>query len=268
MTRRRVDYDQVAPEYDRRYAQARRYGRVEALLRLASALNARRILEVGCGTGYWLAHLRAMGDELYGLDPSMRMLEQAQRREGHLRLIGGMAEHLPFPERAFDLLFCVQAIHHFAQAQRFIEQAHRVLDEGGALAIVGSDQRHRRDEWYVYNYFEGTLETDLRRKPSWPTIRAWFAEAGFADVGLSIVEEINDPKQGREVLGDPFLRKNGCSQLALLTDAAYAEGLARIKAALSRAEARGKSLTFPCRFSVAMLSGHKPGPGNQSGKAR
>ncbi len=266
MTKPRVDYDRVAPEYDRRYSVARRYGRVEALLRLASRLDARRILEVGCGTGYWLAQLRAFGDVLYGLDPSTGMLKQAQRREGHLRLTGGRAEHLPFREQALDLVFCVQAIHHFAQPQRFVDQAYRVLEHGGALAIVGSDQRHPPDDWYVYNYFEGTLETDLRRKPSWTTITPWLEEAGFVDIGLSIVEEINDPKQGRQVLRDPFLRKNGCSQLALLTDEAYALGLARIKAALAKAAARGESLTFPCRISIAMLTGHKHGPEENPGR--
>lgn len=260
MSRAHVDYDQIAPEYDRRYAVPGSHGRTDALLRLASSLQANRILEVGCGTGYWLHQLTAVQSALFGLDPSMGMLKQAKRHSSALHLIDGVAENLPFPSRTFDITFCVQAIHHLANPRRFVQEAHRVLERGGALAVVGSDPHQPQDAWYVYDFFEGTLATDVGRKPSWPTLTTWLEQAGFAQIDLTVVEEIDDPKQGCEVLSDPFLRKNGCSQLALLTDEAYAAGLARIKAALAAAEETGKPLVFPCRISIVMLTGRKLGP--------
>jgi hypothetical protein len=71
------------------------------------------------------------------------------------------------------------------------------------------------------------------------------------------VERIEDHKQGQEVLEDPFLRKDGASQLSLLRDEAYATGLARIRTALAAAEAAAKNLLFPVDISLQMLVGWK-----------
>jgi hypothetical protein len=84
------------------------------------------------------------------------------------------------------------------------------------------------------------------------------ADAGFERVALEAIERINDPKHGRSVLEDPFLQKNACSQLALLTDDAYEAGLRRIEAALKAAEAAGEGLVFRTDLSIAMLTGLKP----------
>jgi hypothetical protein len=80
---------------------------------------------------------------------------------------------------------------------------------------------------------------------------------GFKDLELAEVEHIVGHKRGREVLSDPFLQKQACSQLALLTDEAYADGLLRIKEDLTRAERRGETLTFETELTIEMLSGRK-----------
>jgi hypothetical protein len=110
----------------------------------------------------------------------------------------------------------------------------------------------------VYDYFEGTYQRDLERFPSWENVCAWMADAGFERVALEGIERICDPKHGRRVLEDPFLQKDACSQLALLTDEAYEAGLRRIEAALEAAEAAGEDLVFRTDLSIAMLTGHKP----------
>ena len=62
------------------------------------------------------------------------------------------------------------------------------------------------------------------------------------------------------MLDDPFLRKGSSSQLALLSDQAYAAGLARIDAALDRAEAADSELHFVVDVPLAMISGRAPAP--------
>lgn len=260
MTGPAVDYDRIAADYDRRYARTGPDGRTQAIERLADALKAKYTLEVGCGTGHWLEQLAEAGSTLlFGLDPSTGMLALARRRGTKLHLTNGVAESLPYREQVFALLLCVQAIHHLADPRSFIREAYRVLRDGGTIAILGSDPREPHDRWYVYDYFEHTLETDLRRKPSWPTLSSWLTQAGFADTKLTAAEQINDTKLGSEVLQDPFLSRNGCSQLALLSEEAYAAGIARIKAALKEAESSREPLAFPCRISISMLTGRKNG---------
>jgi ubiquinone/menaquinone biosynthesis C-methylase UbiE len=250
-----VDYDRIAPSYNQRFVGGGMRGTAAALRALAEGADAERILEVGCGTGHWLATLHPVSSQLYGLDLSAGMLEQAGRRQAPLALVRGRAGHLPFPDRCFDLVYCVNAIHHFQQQRTFVFEARRLLRRGGVLAVAGMDPRIHRGRWYVYDYFEGTYETDLARFPSSGTVLDWMAEAKLERVEWRWVERILDQKRGRAVFDHPFLQKDSCSQLALLSDEAYAAGLDRIEAALASAEAEGETLIFSTDLLLAMVVG-------------
>jgi ubiquinone/menaquinone biosynthesis C-methylase UbiE len=256
----RVDYDRIAPTYNRRFAEGEALSPTGRALRtLVDELGVGRMLEVGCGTGHWLASLRPLVGGLYGLDLSAGMLGQARARGAALHLVQGQANQLPYPDAFFDLVTCINAIHHFAQPQAFVTEARRVLRPGGALAVIGMDPHTRPGSWYVYDYFEGTWERDLARFPSWGTVLNWLLAAGFARTAWRPVEEIHDDKAGRAVFDDPFLEKTATSQLALLSDGDYRAGLDRIEAALVKAEASGKILTFPSDIYLSMLAGWTPG---------
>ncbi len=253
-----VDYNRIAPTYDCRFADGGQPGIAAALRALALELDAGRILEVGCGTGHWLSGLARTGAQAWGLDLSPGMLARARQRGAGFRLSLGRAGRLPYADAAFDLVYCVNAIHHFDEQPGFIHEARRVLRPGGALAVVGMDPHTSLDAWYVYDFFEGTRQGDLARFASWGTILDWMVQAGFSEARWRCVDKIHDPKVGRAVFDDPFLQKDACSQLTLLEEEAYAAGLRRIEAALARAEARGESLVFPSDITTAMLSGWVP----------
>lgn len=267
-----VDYDRLASTYNQRFGESDdRSGTTEALLNVVHELGAAlgrapRVLEVGCGTGKWLADLSPASPGLFGLDLSMGMLRQARRQQVSLSLSRGQAERLPFPARSFDLVYCVNAIHHFDRPAAFVSEACRLLRPGGRLAVIGMDPHGRRESWYVYRYFEGVYETDLRRFPSWAQIAGWMSATGCCPTsawgirqGLAVecrvVDRIWSPKTGRAVLDDPFLRQESCSQLVLLSREAYQAGLRRIEAALDEAEAAGETLVFPVDTPLAMISG-------------
>lgn len=254
MSPQRINYDKIAPEYDRRY-EGELQERGKALLKLASRLQAERILEVGCGTGHWLASLRSTGAHLYGLDLSEGMLRQAQGRAASLFLVRGTATELPFSRDWFDLVFCVDAVHHFGEPRAFIAQVCRILRPGGALAVLGSDPRH--DRWYAYDYFDTLYATDLARFPPREALAGWMSTEGFGRAELQLVERIQNLHYGRDVLDDPFLGKNSCSQLALLSDDTYQAGLTKISNALRVAESRGETLTFCTQLIIHMLVGRK-----------
>jgi len=159
----------------------------------------------------------------------------------------------------FDVVFCVNALHHFPEPRRFVREARRVLGHGGVLAVIGMDPHDGRDRWYIYDYFPGTSETDRERFPSRETLFEWLRAAGFGGMEWRVVEHIVRPRVGREVLEDPILQKNGTSQLALLTDEAYAAGRRRIEADLGTAEARGETMVFLVDLRLVMISGHAAG---------
>ena len=242
-----LDYDKIASQYNQRYASSPLPERANALIDLIQQVKAWRILEVGCGTGFWLNAFSPKVDAAYGLDFSLGMLKQAKRQPAHLELSRGDAVHLPYRNNLFDLLYCVDAIHHFGKPDMFIAEAFRVLRPGGALAVVGIDPHSGDDTWYVYDYFDEVSETDLRRFPSESVILTWMRAEGF--------QHISDVHFGTDVLNDPFLKKNSCSQLALLSDSAYQAGLEKIKVAVVDEE----QLVFRNELFIKMFTGFKPG---------
>jgi len=265
MNKKRVDYDAIAATYNRRFANNQKRETAVKLNKIAQDLPAHQILEVGCGTGQWLGGLHeelagssASLSRFHGLDASMGMLAQAQARGLGLHLLHGQAETLPYSDQCFDLVFCVNAIHHFDKPGDFITESRRILRPGGMLAIVGMDPRGHQGNWYVYKYFEGTFETDLVRFPSWGTILDWVLISGFEYVSWQLIEHISDPKVGEAVFHDPFLEKDAVSQLALLSDDEYEMGLNRIRNELISARKNAETVLFQTEIFIQMLSARIP----------
>lgn len=252
-----VDYDAIAATYNRRYEANPMQPVADALEAVAASLHAMRVLEAGCGTGRWLADLAAPGRALYGLDASRGMLQGAAQRSARLNLADGRAEALPFPATSLDFVYAVNAIHHFADQPRFVREARRVLRPGGALAVIGTGRVEEAD-WCVYEYFEGTLDLDRARFPTPEVLGGWMAAHGFEAVESRVVYEIDERFVGREIFDNPFMHKHATSQLVLLSDEAYAEGLQRMEAAIAAAEAAGEQAVFRSRLQLVMVLGRVP----------
>ena len=137
MPTKHVNYNPISASYDQRYEATPHSGTADLLSTLVRERGPQQILDVGCGTGRWMAELKAVMSSVVGLDLSMGMLKQARKREKRFRLACGRAEHLPFSNTMFDLVLCANALHHFDEPQAFVAEAHRLLRPGGALAVVG-----------------------------------------------------------------------------------------------------------------------------------
>ncbi len=251
-----IDYDVIAPKYDARYAQNPLAGVLRELRALVAQSGARDVLEVGCGTGHWVNELQPLVRRMVGLDYSFGMLEQARGQNEALLLTNGDANYLPLSSESFDLVISLNALQHYTDQPAFITEARRLMRPGGALAIVNLDPHIGHDRWYLYDYFDGVKDIDLRRFPSSGTLLDWMLAAGFVRAEWRVAERIHQEFVGREVLDNPFTQKGGSSQLALLSDAAYAEGMVRIHGAI--ANANGKPPVFVTDQWLTLLVGWNP----------
>ena len=230
---RETNYDEIADTYDRRYDDEDYSGIEEALVDFVSNAS-QRVLEIGCGTGHWLQQLQKLNIRAMGVDPSWPMLSRARAKFDSGRLIRARAEHLPLANGRFDRIFSINAHHHFSDKRTAIYEAHRLLHPGGALMLVALDPHTGVDQWWVYDYFDGTREIDKQRYPSCEHIRAWMNAAGFKDTYTREVQHLPGDASARHALETGIVDPGHTSQLAVLTADEFSRGVARIRAALVR----------------------------------
>lgn len=224
----KTDYSKIAPTYNQRYVESYLPSIEKEIISIVQENDYKTILEAGCGTGRWLKSLNQLKYKIIGLDYSVEMLKVSREENPSLKLINADADFIPLKNDYFDLIFCVNSIHHFPDKEIFVKESRRVLSENGTLAIFGVDPHVDRD-WYVYDYFDNVYENDLKRFPSLEQLKKLLDENYFKNVEIKSVEEIFRERVGEDVLNDPFLQKNHSSQLANLSDEEYEQGLEKIK---------------------------------------
>ena len=107
---------------------------------LPKDLAGKTAIELGCGTAYVSAWLARRGASVVGIDPSPAQLATARRlqREHGLPfpLIEADAERLPSRDRSFDLAISEYGACLWADPDRWVAEAARVLRPGGELIFL------------------------------------------------------------------------------------------------------------------------------------
>ncbi len=132
-------YSRFAPVYDATFGRI--IGRYHPLIgSTVAAAQARRVLEIGVGTGLALPHYAA-GTQVVAVDLCPAMLQRAHARiergvaaQVELRLVDG--EFLPFADHSFDAVTLPFVISVTPEPARLLEQVRRVLRPGGSLIML------------------------------------------------------------------------------------------------------------------------------------
>jgi ubiquinone/menaquinone biosynthesis C-methylase UbiE len=188
------------------------------------------VLEVGCGTGNYVAALTALsGCRVWGIDPSTEMLARAQRQlnaQGSLSMVQlslGQGERLGVPDGQFDLVYSVDVIHHIQDRAAYLRQAHRALVPGGQVCTATDSEwiiRHREP---LAIYWPETIEVELERYPRIRHLETLYREYGFEGIARDRVEH-------RATLADAHAyRDKAFSSLHLISESAFQRGLARLE---------------------------------------
>ncbi len=98
-----------------------------------------RVLDVGCGIGFWVQHLSATGALVSACDLTPAAVEITRQRIAMYGLSAdvqvGNAEALPYADGQFDHVNCQGVIHHTPDTARCIAEFARVLRPGGTASV-------------------------------------------------------------------------------------------------------------------------------------
>ena len=167
--RRAARYDELRPA-DENWREV-----CDALIREGD-LAGRRVLDVGCGTGKFVAALSERA-KVWGVDASLEMLEVARSRAPRVRFKQASAEALPFKDGWFERA-TMWLVVHLVDRLRVFAEIRRVLGAEGRIAIATFEPSYFGVFWFR-DYFPSMEEIDRARFPTRENFEAELATAGF-----------------------------------------------------------------------------------------
>ncbi len=183
------------------------------------------ILDLGCGTGRFTRGLRErFSAHVTGIDPSIRMLSQAMRAQG-IHYVQACAEALPLSSATVDLILLSMVWHHLRDRNAAATEMCRVLKRGGHLTIRTST-RETLDSCLYLKFFPEALRINEDMLPSRDALLGWANRHSLVLLRHEcLVQELDSsPASYCE-----RIQKRGMSDLATLTDAEFAYGLAALR---------------------------------------
>ncbi len=194
-----TQYDAFATDYEE-HASTAPYNALydrPAMLELIGDVRGKRVLDVGCGPGFYIATLVDRGATVSGCDASARMIALAEARVGDAADLRVHSLEEPFgwvEDASIDVALAALVYHYVNDRVAFLTEIRRVLAPDGALVI---STHHPAADWHRLggSYFAVDAVTETWSK-GWE-ITAWrmpltkltaeFAEAGF------VIERLVEP---------------------------------------------------------------------------
>jgi SAM-dependent methyltransferase len=162
---------------------------------------AGRVLDLGCGTGAHAVRLARRGCDVVAVDLSLAGVKAARERFNREGLVGHFvvadAEHLPFKDGAFEVLWTSLLLHHFPKLETLPEELARV-GTGRLIALEPNAQNFL--SWFAFNVvnrFWGLSLTTRNQRSLFPgRLNRRMRRAGFQSVLIRYVHRAWDDDSG------------------------------------------------------------------------
>lgn len=134
----------------------------------------RRLLDVGCATGTFLACARQSGWDGQGIEVAEWAVRQATSRLG-VPVISGDLDHAPLPTNYYDVVTLFHVLEHYADPLGSLRRIYQLLRPGGIIAIeapdltsfdsrrLGITRETLRLPYHLYHFTARTLPAMLTR---------------------------------------------------------------------------------------------------------
>ena len=161
---------------------------------LPKPLAGKRVLDVGCGTGYWTNRIAEMGAaEVIGIDGSTQGIEIARSKHPGIRFEQALINDHTLADlkcEPFDTVISVEVIEHIFDPRGFVKSCFLALKPGGTLVLTTPYNGYLKNlalsiagkwDFHLNPLWDGGHIKFWSRK----TITKLLLEMGFVDVGFA-----------------------------------------------------------------------------------
>ncbi|EKT61778.1 malonyl-ACP O-methyltransferase BioC [Providencia burhodogranariea] len=99
-------------------------------------LHAKKVMDAGCGTGFFSQVMSESGADVMALDLASGMLEVARSKGAAAGYICADMESLPFDNKVFDIVFSNLALQWCGNLKDALSELYRVTKLGGVIAFT------------------------------------------------------------------------------------------------------------------------------------
>lgn len=185
------------------YLEPNRKANVDLRVAYQMARPQGLFLDVGCGNGFILAEMAALGWRVEGIDPDREAVEVVRKKGFKVRQ--GDLHSQNYPENHFDAVSLCHVIEHVHDPLGLLKECHRILKPGGNLVIITPNTEswgHRlyRDSWrglepprHLY-LFSLSLLGQLAERGGFRKTRLW---TSIRDTGSNFIASRSIRRHGK-----------------------------------------------------------------------
>ena len=191
---------------DAEWRSEQKWNRLQAYL---PDLNNKRLLDVGCGNGYYMLRMLGAGaQQVIGVDPNLLFLAQFTAFTKNLQipidafLLPIAFEQLPTELNNFDCVFSMGVLYHRRKPQDHLQQLYQRLVSGGSVYL----ETLIIDESYDTDLIPKDRYAGMRNVwhvPCSNSVQTWLRQCGFIDCQL-LNENTTTPAEQRTTRWMPF----------------------------------------------------------------
>ena len=160
---------------------------LERILKFCSDKIQGRVLDVGCGDGFFTAQILQHFNlkNVYGLDISSKAVDLARLKHPEIKFQQGALDHIPEETNSIDYITMIEVIEHLVYIEGTLKELFRGMKPGGILLIATTDFNWLKQVIIAIFFFEKYFY------PTNPHIR-FFKKSTLADIlsknGFSIIK--------------------------------------------------------------------------------
>ncbi|MEW6410071.1 MAG: class I SAM-dependent methyltransferase [Nitrospirota bacterium] len=173
-------YDRFAEQFDdemNKYDLNKRLSIVFEKLLHPGELTGKKLLDVGCGTGWFSLRAIREGAEVVSVDIGHTLLKKVSEKCDSKKAVSDVLS-LSIKDKAFDYILMTEVIEHTSNPRNAIAEIHRVLKNNGTLIMTVPNRL-----WHFTVQIAKVL--NIRKYNGYENwvgyyqLRGWFKELGF-----------------------------------------------------------------------------------------